>query len=113
VTYAALGQISPQVYKVDLNNFAPRFGLSSQPHFWRGTIVRAGAGIYYPSENAIYELFAITAPGVAIVQSITNNPSQPMPTYVLGQNVFPPITVLGSINRFVWEICVDNCGNKL
>jgi hypothetical protein len=92
VTYAALGQISPEVYQVDLNDFAPRVGFSWQPHLWRGTVVRAGAGIYYPAENAIYELFAITAPGVAIVQSITNDPSQPTPTYVLGRNVFPPIT---------------------
>ncbi len=92
VEFAALGQISPQVYKIDLNNFAPRVGIAWQPSFWRGTLVRAGAGIYYPSENALYELFAITAPGVAIVQSLTNDPSQAMPTYVLGQNVFPPIS---------------------
>jgi len=92
VKFAALGQISPQVYKIDLNNFAPRVGISWQPSFSPGTIVRAGAGIYYPAVNALYELFAITAPGVAIVQSITNNPSQPLPAYVLGDNVFPPIS---------------------
>jgi hypothetical protein len=92
VTFAALGQVSPKVYSVDLNNFAPRLGLSWQPNFLPGTIVRAGAGMYYPAENAIYELFAITAPGVAIVQTITNNPSQPTPVYTLGQNVFPAIT---------------------
>lgn len=91
VEYAALGAISPQVYKIDLNNFAPRVGISWQPAFLRGTIVRAGGGVYYPAENAIYELFAITAPGVAIVQSITNQ-SPIIPTYVLGQNVFPPTT---------------------
>ncbi len=91
VKYAALGQVSPEVYKVDLNNFAPRIGIAWQPAFWPGTVIRGGAGIYYPAENALYELFAITAPGVAIVQSITNSPSQPMPTYILGQNVFPPI----------------------
>jgi hypothetical protein len=91
VKFAALGDISPEVYKIDLNNFAPRIGLAWQPRFSPGTIIRAGGGIYYPAENAIYELFAITAPGVAIVQSITNDPSQPMPTYVLGQNVFPPM----------------------
>ena len=90
VAYAALGQLSSEVYSIDLNNFAPRVGFSWQPHSLRGTTVRAGAGFYYPAENALYELFAITAPGVAIVQSIMNNPSQPIPTYVLGQNVFPP-----------------------
>jgi len=92
VTFAALGQISSEVYKLDLNNFAPRIGFAWEPRFWPGTVVRAGAGFYYPAENALYELFAITAPGVAIVQSITNNPAQPLPAYVLGQNVFPPIT---------------------
>jgi hypothetical protein len=91
VKFAALGDISPEVYKIDLNNFAPRAGISWQPDFWPGTVIRAGAGVYYPAENAIYELFAITAPGVAIVQSITNK-SVVTPTYVLGQNVFPAMT---------------------
>lgn len=90
VQYAALGAVSPEVYKIDLNNFAPRIGIAWQPSFWSGTVVRAGAGIYYPAENALYELFAITAPGVAIIQSITNQ-SAVTPTYVLGQNVFPPM----------------------
>ena len=91
VLYAALGAVSTEVYKIDMNNFAPRMGVAWQPRFLRGTIIRAGAGIYYPAENAIYELFAITAPGVAIVQSITNQ-SAVTPTYVLGQNVFPAMT---------------------
>ena len=92
VKFAALGDTSPEIYNIDLNNFAPRVGIAWQPGFLPGTIIRAGGGIYYPAEDAIYELFAITAPGVAIVQSITNDPSQPMPTYQLGQNVFPPMT---------------------
>ncbi len=92
VTFAALGQVSPSVYSVDLNNFAPRVGFAWQPRWWQGTVVRAGAGFYYPAENALYELFTITAPGVAIVQSITNPTSAPQPTYVLGENVFPPMT---------------------
>jgi len=91
IKFAALGDTSPEIYKIDLNNFAPRVGISWQPHFLPGTVIRAGAGIYYPAENAIYELFAITAPGVAIVQSITNS-SSITPTYVLGQNVFPPMS---------------------
>jgi hypothetical protein len=92
VKYAALGAVSSQVYKMDLNNFAPRVGIAWQPGFLPGTIIRVGGGSYYPSENSLYELFAITAPGVAIVQSITNDPTKPMPTYMLGQNVFPPMT---------------------
>ena len=104
VKFAALGQISPEVYKIDMNNFAPRAGIAWQPSFWRGTIVRAGAGIYYPPVNALYELFAITAPGVAIVQSLTNNPTQPMPNYVLGQNVFPPMTQVPITPEFAENI---------
>ncbi len=92
VRFAALGDISPSIYSVDLNNFAPRVGVSWQPKFSSNTVVRAGTGTYYPAENALYLLFAITAPGVAIVQSIVNDPSTPMPTYVMGQNVFPPIS---------------------
>ena len=103
VKFAALGDISPEIYKIDLNNFAPRTGISWQPRFLRGTIIRAGGGIYYPSENAIYELFAITAPGVAIVQSITNS-SSVTPTYVLGQNVFPPMTQTTITKAFAQNI---------
>lgn len=73
--FAALDDISPEVYKIDLNNFAPRVGIAWQPSFLPGTVIRAGGGTYYPTENAIYELFAFTAPGVAIVQSITNSAS--------------------------------------
>lgn len=91
VKFAALGQVSPRLYGIDLNNFAPRVDLAWQPGFLRGTTIRAGAGTYYTAENAIYELFANTAPGVAIVQSITNQ-SSVTPTYILGQNVFPPMS---------------------
>jgi hypothetical protein len=103
VKFAALKQISPQVYGVDLNNFGPRVGISWQPGFLPRTTIRAGAGTYYPAENAIYELFAITAPGVAIVQSITNQ-SAVTPTYVLGQNVFPPMSQVKITQEFADSI---------
>jgi len=92
VLYAALGQISPQVYSMDMNNVSPRLGFAWEPSFWKGTVIRAGAGIYYPSQRALYELFGITAPGVSIVQSIANSSSNPQPAYTLGRNVFPPIS---------------------
>jgi hypothetical protein len=92
VLYAALGQISPEIYPMNWKNFSPRLGIAWQPAFLRGTVVRAGAGLYYPSQRALYELFGITAPGVSIVQSIANSPYKPLPTYILGQNVFPPMS---------------------
>ena len=90
--FAALGQINPEVYGTDWNNFSPRLGFAWQPGFWSGTVLRGGAGVYYPSQRALYQLFGISAPGVAIIQSIANNPSIPQPNYVLGQNVFPAIS---------------------
>lgn len=98
VKFAALGDVDPEIYSVDLNNFAPRVGFAWQPKFLKNTMIRAGGGIYYPAENALYELFAITAPGVAIVQTITNDPARPMPAYVMGQNVFPAMKQ-GAITR--------------
>lgn len=92
VEYAALGQVNPAIYKTDYNNFAPRLGIAWEPRFVKRTVVRAGAGIYYPSEASLYQLFGITAPGISIVQSISNSQFQPTPTYLLGQNVFPPIS---------------------
>jgi hypothetical protein len=92
VLYAALGQISPQIYSMDMKDVSPRLGFAWEPSFWRGTVVRAGAGIYYPSERALYELFGITAPGVSIVQSIANSSNNPQPTYTLGHNTFPAMS---------------------
>ena len=92
VLYAALKQIRPQIFPTDWTNFSPRLGMAWQPKFWSGTVIRAGAGVYYPSLRALYELFGITAPGVAIVQSLANSPYNPTATYLLGRNVFPPIS---------------------
>ena len=90
--FAALHQTTTEVYKTDWNNFSPRLGFAWQPRFLGGTVIRGGAGVYYPSQRALYQLFAISAPGVAIIQSIANSPYNPQPKYVLGQNVFPPIS---------------------
>lgn len=92
VLYAALGQVSPQIFSMDRNNVSPRLGFAWEPGFWKGTVIRAGAGVYYPSERALYELFGITAPGVSIVQSIANASSNPQPAYTFGHNVFPAIS---------------------
>lgn len=100
VLYAALRQISPEIYSTDWKNFSPRLGFAWQPAFWTGTVIRAGGGLYHPSERTLYELFGITAPGVSIVQSIANSPSSPLPTYSLGQNIFPPMSQVPITQQF-------------
>lgn len=99
--YAALGQVRPEVFQTDWSNLSPRVGFAWQPRFWSGTVIRGGAGIYYPSERALYDLFAISAPGVSIVQSIANSPNTPLPTYTLGTNVFPPMSQVPITQQFV------------
>lgn len=98
--YAALNQISPEIYATDWRNFSPRLGIAWQPKPSSGTVIRAGAGLYYASERALYDLFGITAPGVSIVQSLANSPNTPQPTYMLGRNVFPPMSQVPITQRF-------------
>jgi len=98
ILYAALGDIRPQIFSMDRNNFSPRAGLAWQPRFLPGAVIRAGGGIYYPSQRALYLLFGITAPGVSIVQAIANDPASPSPFYQLGLNVFPPMKT-GTVTR--------------
>jgi hypothetical protein len=99
--YAALGQVRPEVFRTHWNNLSPRLAFAWQPNFWHGTVIRGGAGIYYPSERVLYDLFAISAPGVSIVQSIANSPNTPLPAYVMGTNVFPPMSQVPITQQFV------------
>ena len=105
VLFAALGQISPEVVPDNLTNFAPRVGLAWQPGFSKQTVVRAGWGIYYASGRVLFEQAAINATGVTISQSIAN--SQPAPTYLLGQNVFPVITLAPITQAFANNLSGD------
>jgi hypothetical protein len=104
VLYAALGKISPQIYSTDWNNLSPRLGFAWQPKFWKGTVIRGGAGLYYPAMRALYDLFGITAPGVSIVQSIANSTATSDPRYLMGKNVFPPMTQVPITEEFAKNV---------
>jgi hypothetical protein len=87
--FAALGQMSPEVFSMTKTNFAPRIGLSWQPI--HDTVVRAGWGLYYTTQMALNQQYSIVSQIITVNNSIAN--SEPNPTYLLGVNTFPPVTV--------------------
>ncbi len=87
LTYAALGQVSPQVTSLDKNNWTPRLGFAWKPSNMTNTVVRAGVGMYYFNSALSEAQFAMVAPPFNTPLQLFN--AQPNPTYVLGQNVFP------------------------
>jgi hypothetical protein len=89
--YAALGQIDPKVVRPDKDNFTPRLGFAWKPEFLKNTVIRAGAGIYFGQSGLIEAQFASVGPPFQNSVSITNSQFSPLPTYVLGQNIFPVI----------------------
>jgi hypothetical protein len=93
VLFAALGQVDPEVVNTAYHNFTPRVGLAWQPSFAPNTVIRSGWGLYYASQRLLDQQFSIVAPGVTITQSLFNSPSVPTPQFLLGQNVFPPISL--------------------
>ena len=89
--YAALGQMSPQAYPTSRYNFAPRMGLAWQPRFISNTVMRAGWGIYYSTPPQAALAYSVANPGVTITQTVNN--LEPSPTYVLGVNDMPSLSI--------------------
>ena len=90
-TFAALGQTNPEVYPMTMSNWAPRVGLSYEPSFIKNTLVRGGWGLYYTTQQAVNIQYAVVSQYITINNAVSN--TQPNPTYVLGQNVLPSVTV--------------------
>jgi hypothetical protein len=62
----------------DHSNFAPRFGLA----FWpgkKGTVVRAGFGVFYDRQPAVMEQQSLLYDGVRIQQIVIPRPVYPLP----------------------------------
>jgi len=102
VLYAALGQVSPEIYPTTWDNFAPRVGFAWQPSFSKNTVIRMGWGLYYTSQDFLDQQFGIIAPGVSVEQSIAN--TEPTPTYLMGQNVLPPLTTTPITSQFAQSV---------
>jgi hypothetical protein len=90
LVFAGLNQIDAQPFATDRNNFAPRVGLAWQPAFLKSTVVRAAAGVYYSPFRWSLASYPVSlgSPNSAGV-SFANDQSSPMPTYVMGRNIFP------------------------
>ena len=89
-TFAALGQMNPEVYPMTMTDWAPRAGATYQigPH----TVVRAGAGLFYTTQMALNVQYAVVS-NVITVNNTFNQATATTPTYVLGQNIWGPTTV--------------------
>jgi hypothetical protein len=92
-TFAALGTTNPEVFSMTLDNFAPRIGLTWQPWFDKRAVVRAGWGMYYTTQFDINSQYSVVSQYISVSNAVVNSTSSPTPTYVLGVNVLPPVTV--------------------
>jgi len=91
LTFAALGQIHPQIISTDRNNIAPRFGIAWKPGRLSSTVLRAGAGIYYSQMPWVFVLYPLAfGSPLGAGMNFTNPQANPVPVYSLGQNIFPP-----------------------
>ena len=86
--------VRPEIVDPDYNNFAPRVGLAYQVN--KNTVIRAGGGIYYSTDNANELQFEVVGAPFYTSQTITST----TPSISLS-NLFPAIgTGGGSFNPF-------------
>ena len=90
-TFAALGQMNPSVYPMTMTNWAPRIGFSFAPDSIKNTVFRGGWGLYYTTQQAVNFQYAVVSQVITINNAVSN--VQPNPTYVLGVNAMPSVTV--------------------
>jgi hypothetical protein len=90
-TFAALGQMNPEVFPMTMSNWAPRIGFSWQPEIIPNTVFRAGWGIYYTTQEDVNAQYSIVSQVITINNAVSN--TQGNPTYVLGINAMPSVTV--------------------
>jgi hypothetical protein len=72
-------------YKV----FEPRIGFAWSPSFDNGSVLRDGFGAYTELRRRDDLQFLTFGPPYYNLQSFASSPNDPIPTYILGQNIFP------------------------
>ena len=90
-TFAALGQVNPETYPMTYSNFAPRVGFVYQPSVLKNTVLRAGWGLYYTTQQDVNQQYAIVSQVITVNNAVSN--TQGNPVYQLGVNTLPAVTV--------------------
>jgi hypothetical protein len=90
-TFAALGQMNPEVFPMTMSNWAPRIGFTWQPQPIPNTVFRAGWGIYYTTQEDVNAQYSVVSQVITINNAVSN--TQGIPNYVLGVNAMPSVTV--------------------
>lgn len=91
MTFIALGQGNPEVFDMTMTNFAPRVGFAYQPVVLSNSVIRAGWGFYYTSQQDVNAQYSIVSKYITINNNVSN--TQGTPQYVLGVNAMPSVTI--------------------
>jgi hypothetical protein len=99
--FPALHETPPGVYVNGNKQFAPRVGFAWAPSFDKNAVVRAGFGISFDQTQFNELQFESFGTPFFNLQNIVQPVSNPLPQYVVGQNVFPNVTVPAITPGFV------------
>jgi hypothetical protein len=99
VVYANKG-VRSSIVDPDYKNFAPRVGFAWRPSLLRNTVVRAGAGIYYATDNWNELQFEVIGPPFYQSQTLNSDPAKP--TLAMG-NLLPSFAASANLNPFSFD----------
>ena len=104
------GQDISHIYNPDYDSISPRVGFSYQPAWSKGTVIRAGAGMFFDTPNA--NPFLDNRPGNEAPNGLEGNPGGSNPVFTLttaastgnpvvivpGQEIIPTSTLSCTVN---------------
>lgn len=100
VVTAASGAVRSSVVDPDYNNYAPRLGLSYSPAFLKNTVIRAGVGTYFSTDQLNGEQWKIVGGSFYQAQTVYSDPGKPTLSM---NNMMPSFTASTSTSPFTWD----------